>query len=241
VRMYIKVAISVVLTVLFIVVCGCDKTQTSPPIPIRSKAPTTFQAAKVAAGKIYLGNQVTFYCGCKYSINGVIDHASCGYKPRNPGKRSFKLEWEHVVPAQAFGKHRACWKGCDGLNGRMCCRKIDQQFRIMEADLMNLVPSVGEINGDRSSRPYGEVAGEPRAYGACDFEIDFKRDVVEPREGIRGDIARIYLHMHTTYPGGLPLSKEEVNQFGAWNAADPQDAWELRKIEKVKAIRTGRK
>jgi len=235
-----KFGLSAVVATLLIGVNGCGKTQNHPPIPIRSRAPTTFQAAKKAANRIYLDNRVTFYCGCRYSINGVIDHASCGYTPRNPGKRSLQLEWEHVVPAQAFGKHRVCWKGCDGLKGRLCCRKKDQQFKIMEADLMNLVPSVGEINGDRSSRPYGEVAGEPRAYGSCDFEIDFQRDVAEPRESIRGDIARIYMHMFTAYPGGLPLSDEEVTRFKAWSNADPQDDWERKKIEKIKSISTGR-
>lgn len=35
----------------------------------------------------------------------------------------------------------------------------------MEADLHNLTPAVGELNGDRSNLPYGIVKGEPREYG----------------------------------------------------------------------------
>lgn len=60
----------------------------------------------------------------------------------------------------------------------------------MEADLHNLVPAVGELNGDRSNYRMAVISGEDRTYGACDFEIDSSRKVVEPMAETRGDIAR---------------------------------------------------
>ena len=39
----------------------------------------------------------------------------------------------------------------------------------MEADLHNLVPAIGEINGDRSNFTFEHIDGEERVYGACDF------------------------------------------------------------------------
>jgi deoxyribonuclease-1 len=76
------------------------------------------------------------------------------------------LEWEHVVPASRLGGDRTCWQEREPFpecirdngslrSGRECCRKVDPEFRAMEAELHNLVPSVGELNEDRSNLPYG--------------------------------------------------------------------------------------
>ncbi|MDO6469820.1 endonuclease [Neptunomonas phycophila] len=50
----------------------------------------------------------------------------------------------------------------------------------MVTDLHNLVPSVGELNGDRSNFRFGMIPNEPRAYGQCDFEVNFKNRRAEP-------------------------------------------------------------
>ena len=76
----------------------------------------------------------------------------------------------------------------------------------MESDLHNLVPAVGELNGDRSNLPFSMIEGEPREYGACDFEVNLAADRVEPRPEVRGNIARTYFYMSSTY--GLPISEE---------------------------------
>jgi len=47
--------------------------------------------------------------------------------------------------------------------------KKDPKLREMEADMMNLVPADGELNGDRSIYRFGMIPGEPRAYVACDL------------------------------------------------------------------------
>ncbi|MBE8167654.1 MAG: hypothetical protein HAW66_04755 [Shewanella sp.] len=44
----------------------------------------------------------------------------------------------------------------------------------------NLTPAVGELNADRSNYNFATIAGEKRAYGQCDFEVDFKSDTAEP-------------------------------------------------------------
>jgi endonuclease I len=95
-----------------------------------------------------------FYCGCAYA--GIeIELASCGYQPKKDPDRAKRLEWEHVVPAEAFGQsfpewregHPACVdsKG-KAFKGRNCARKMSPQFRYMEADLYNLQPAIGEVN-----------------------------------------------------------------------------------------------
>jgi len=63
------------------------------------------------------------------------------------------------VPAHAFGQAFKEWR--DGapdcvdskgrlFKGRNCARKMVKLFRFMEADLFNLQPAIGEVNGLRS-------------------------------------------------------------------------------------------
>ena len=93
------------------------------------------------------------------------------------------------------------------------CKK-DENFEKIESDLHNLVPAIGEINGDRSNFSFSNIAGEERIYGKCDFEIDFKNKIVEPREAVRGDIARIYFYMSEKYNIPLPKNLREMLDHG---------------------------
>ena len=98
----------------------------------------------------------------------------------------------------------------------------------------NLVPSIGEVNGDRSNFKYGMIEGESRRYGACDFEIDFKAKRAEPAPTIRGDIARIYFYMRDRYQ--LNISRQQTQLFEAWSKDDPVDEWERIKNQKGMTI-----
>ena len=106
--------------------------------------PSSFSSAKREAVKIYQDHPTSFYCGCNIQWQGkkgLPDLASCGYQVRKQEKRAARIEWEHVVPAWQFGHQRQCWQ--DG--GRKNCKKKDKTFRLMEADLHNLTPAIGEI------------------------------------------------------------------------------------------------
>lgn len=219
-----------------------------PPRPLG-----TFDAAKhVARDVIYADHRIDFYCGCAFTPNktksgGVIDATGCGYTPRKNKKRGRVLEWEHVMPAYFFGHTRACWaKGdakcvkSDGkaFKGRECCGRVDETFKKIEADLHNLTPAVGELNGDRSNKPYGIVDGEPRAYGACDFEIGVKPSVTEPPDNVRGDAARIWLYMSDTY--NIKLTPAQRKMFEEWSGADPVDEWERLRDTRIDAAQGNR-
>jgi len=104
----------------------------------------------------------------------------------------------------------------------------------MEADLHNLAPSVGELNGDRLNYPYGIVEGELREYGSCDFEVGGDPKVTEPMESIRGDVARAWLYMSETY--NIRLSQEERAMFEAWDEADPVSSWERTRDQRIEVI-----
>lgn len=194
-----------------------------------------FAAAKKAARQIMRELPLTFYCGCK--IEGKsFDAASCGYVPKRDNERAQRIEWEHVVPAENFGRSFAEWReghpDCVRFNGRpfkgrLCARKTNALFNRMEADLYNLVPEIGELNADRRNYRFGIVAGEEREYGACDFEISGR--TVEPRPEIRGDIARIYFYMDDAYPNRGILGDKSRKLLEAWDREDPVDAEECRR------------
>ncbi|WP_370277731.1 endonuclease [Pontibacterium sp.] len=189
---------------------------------VAQAAQPSFSKSKRILAEIYAEQPVSFYCGCDYKKQGkklVPDLDSCGYDPRKNAKRAKRIEWEHVMPAWAFGHQLQCWQE----GGRKNCRK-NPDFKQMEADMHNLVPAVGEVNGDRSNFRYGMLEGERRAYGACDVEIDFKARKAEPAPALRGDIARTYFYMADIY--GVRLSKQQRRLFEAWAKQDPVDEWE---------------
>jgi endonuclease I/membrane-bound metal-dependent hydrolase YbcI (DUF457 family) len=195
-----------------------------------------FEAAKRVLPRIFAGYETTLYCGCRYqSQTKRIDWASCGYQPRQDRQRAASLEWEHVVPAAAFGRSFPEWQRghptCGDQKGRDCVRQVQPAFRLMEADLYNLMPAIGEVNGRRSDAAMGELWGERREFGQCDVEI--AGGVIEPRPSVRGDIARIYFYMDWAYPGRGMVHAGNHRLLEAWAAADPVDAWELERARRI--------
>lgn len=197
--------------------------------PVQAGAPASFSEAKRVVSGLYDGDQGTFYCGCQFR-GKTIDPVSCGYTPRKQAQRGARLEWEHIVPAWEIGHQRQCWQ----KGGRRNCERTDAAFARMTGDLHNLVPSVGELNGDRSNYRFGMITGEPRAYGRCDFEVDFKARVAEPATDRQGDVARIYFYMRDTY--GLRLSRKQTQLFEAWHRSDPVDERERQRDQRIRAV-----
>ncbi|WP_349570860.1 endonuclease I family protein [Azotobacter salinestris] len=188
--------------------------------------PETFGAAKKIAQDIHADEPVTFYCGCRYRDNRV-DLASCGYRPRKNPQRASRLEWEHVVPAWVIGHQRQCWK----KGGRDHCTANDPAFARAEADLHNLVPAIGEVNGDRSNFGFGMLSKAPGQYGQCRMVVDFQARKAMPREEVRGAVARIYLYMHDRYR--LRMSRQDRQLYEAWNRQYPVTAQERRRNQEV--------
>jgi len=218
----------------------------------KPQTPSSFSKAKRIAVEIHADHTITFYCGCAYKPNakgtsGDIDEDSCGIKPRKNVKRADRVEWEHIVPAYQFGQQRSCWKEgnevCVKKNGkaykgRRCCGKANKEFKAMEADLFNLVPAAGELNGDRSNFRFGLIDGEERKYGACNFEVDSSAKVAEPPEERQGEIARAYLYMNKIW--GMELDPDRKSMYETWHQNDPVESWEIEwsrriiEIQKVK-------
>ena len=78
------------------------------------------------------------------------------------------------------------------------------------------------------------INGEKREFGKCDVEIKNKK--VEPKESIRGEIARTYLYMDSVYPGRGIISNKNRKLFDAWNQSDPVDEWECERAKRIEKI-----
>ncbi|PIE32837.1 endonuclease I [candidate division KSB3 bacterium] len=185
----------------------------------------------------------TFYCGSTFNGKKQVSHGKSGYKPATSDReRESRVEWEHVVPAYVFGITFPYWVGygedphpdCIDKNGksiknRECTEKNSQLFRYMQADMHNLRPAIGSVNGLRSNYEFAMIRGEKREFGTCDMEIDSGDKRVEPPEEVRGDIGRTYLYMASAYPDVPFLTSDTKEMMEGWAANDPVTEWECER------------
>lgn len=104
----------------------------------------------------------------------------------------------------------------------------------MEGDMHNLVPAIGEVNGDRSNFRFSQWNGVPTQYGQCAMVVDFKLKQVQPPEISRGAIARAYLYMAKQY--GLTLSNKDSQLYNAWHKQYPPSRWECKRNELINTV-----
>lgn len=176
--------------------------------------------------------QKEFYCGCDFVFQGrkgIVDLNSCGYRVRKNPIRAQRIEWEHVMTAHHFGHQLQCWQ----KGGRKQCRR-DGRFQQMEGDMHNLQPAIGEVNGDRSNYGYSLFTKTYQQYGQCPAATDFKHRQFQPRDGIRGMIARTYLYMSKHYD--IRLSRQDTKLMHAWDTLYPPQRWECTRNQLIKRI-----
>jgi deoxyribonuclease-1 len=188
-------------------------------------------------------HRIDIYCGCQYDEKKNVDFTYCGYVPEKDNKRAHRIEWEHIVPAEAFGQSFKEWReghpNCvdsrgKSFKGRKCAEKVNMEFRYMQADMYNLYPAVGEVNGLRSNYSMAMIPGDHYRFGQCKTKIEDRK--IEPRPEVRGDIARTYFYMEQAYPGHGIISSKNEKLFQAWDKADPVDEWECERARRIAEV-----
>jgi len=221
-------------------------------LPAVAEPPSNFSAAKRVAVELWQEiGAASFYCQCPYRPataeekilrrgNLWVVGSVCGYQARDlisskgrPIAATTRIEWEHVVPADWIATGFGCQE-----ETRSECREIEG-YEEAEGDFFNLVPAIGELNQDRSARLFGEIEGERREYGSCDFEVTTDgpgephvRGSAEPMDSIRGDIARIWLYMIDRY--SLNVGDEYRSMLNRWDERDPVDEAERVRHEVIR-------
>ena len=189
-----------------------------------------------------------FYCNQAFGRvmqNGKAKLVPLNHAPVNPitksgevNLRAERIEWEHIVPAEQFGRQlKECRNTSGNFIGRALCRQVSPKFRKMEADPINLVPAIGEINADRSNFEFDSKNPNKKSkYRKCGVHIDKNSKKIQVPDRIKGQVARAYLHMEKEY--GMELSNQDKKLFEAWDKKFPMTAREKmirnRKMASVK-------
>lgn len=199
------------------------------------------KAKKMLEREVYQNNRVTIYCGAKFDSKKNIT-APTGFTTTKHVKRAKKVEWEHVVPAENFGRAFPEWrkghpqcvnsKG-KSFKGRKCAEKINKEYRYMQADMYNLYPAIGAVNAMRSNYNFTMLPSTPAMFGSCDMRIERRK--AQPPESARGRIARTYMYMEQTYPK-YKMSNQQRQLMTAWDKEFPVSKWECHRAELIEKL-----
>lgn len=200
------------------------------------------RAKNVLERQIYYDHRVTLYCGAAFDEKKNIVLPE-GFSTAKHKKRAGKVEWEHAVPAENFGRAFAEWREgapqcTDGrgkpFKGRRCAEKASREYRLMQADLHNLYPSVGAVNALRQNARFQMLPGEESDFGSCAMKIADGK--AEPPERARGQIARTYKYMDETYGPRYLMGRQQRQLMDAWDAMYPVDQWECTRARRIESL-----
>lgn len=199
------------------------------------------QAKKLLENQVYADHRVTLYCRAEYDEKKNV-RLPAGFVTPEHEKRAHRIEWEHVVPAENFGRFFSEWREGDAkciesdgkaYKGRRCADKASREYRLMQADLYNLYPAIGAVNAMRLNYNYAMLPDAAPTFGSCAMKIAGGR--AEPPEYARGTIARSTLYMADAYPR-FRISDQQRQLMEAWNRTYPVDAWECSRAERIARI-----
>ncbi|MBD1573783.1 endonuclease I [Vibrio sp. S17_S38] len=197
------------------------------------------KAKRLLMSEVYNQNTVrrTVYCDIPFNAKKQTQLPS-SFDDSLYVKRSQRIEFEHIVPAENFGRSFKEWREGDAqcvskgkpFKGRKCATKASKDFRLMQADGYNLYAAVGSVNAYRSNYNFQMLSGTKSDFGSCDFHVDNRK--AQPPEHARGLIARTYLYFDTTYPS-FKISKQQRQLFTAWDKRYPVTKFECDKAKIV--------
>jgi deoxyribonuclease-1 len=205
---------------------------------------SSFSGAKKKLEKhVYLSDseRVTLYCEAAFDENKNIT-LPAGFVTTKHKKRASRVEWEHVVPAENFGRHFPEWreghaqcvnsKG-KAYKGRRCANKMNNDYKLMQADMYNLYPAIGAVNARRSNYNFAMLGNVENSFGRCAMKVSGTK--VEPPAESRGTIARAYLYMDKAY-SRYSMSRQQKQLMNAWHRTYPVEQWECQRAKRIQNI-----
>lgn len=168
-----------------------------------------FETIPIFWERLYPNGGESLYCGDKIA----------------PGDRRYNIE--HVFPMAWVARSLKC-------GSRAHCRKTNEVFSHIESDMHNLFPVRASANKLRGTAAFSELAGEEWFVSDCDFDINLEKNHVEPREAVRGEIARALLYMSDRWR--VPLFARQRNLMLKWHKEDPVSTEEARRNQIIRRI-----
>lgn len=174
--------------------------------------PTYEDARRIFWKKLYPQGGTELYCGVGFDAER---------RASVPGQA---LSVEHAFPADAIAETEP------GCTNRTC--KAVRVQRAM-ADLQNLWPALQKVNSSRGRMRFGNLPHDVKSRFP-DFCPAFRRGtgadtVVEPRDAVKGDVARSLVYMHFVYRLPLEEAVSDQDLLLDWMALDPPDDAEVRR------------
>ena len=203
------------------------------------------KAKKTLETEVYFDHRETLYCAANFDDKKYVIPPK-GFETTKYLKRSKKIEWEHVVPAENFGRTFTEWRDGDqacvdnkgkAFKGRKCAEKINKEYRYMQADMYNLYPAIGAVNALRSNYNFTMLPSEKSDFGSCSMKIENKK--AEPPESARGRIARTYLYMEDTY-SRYKMSSQQKQLMNAWDKMYPVSEWECKRADRISILQSNK-
>jgi len=201
------------------------------------------KAKKMLEKNVYQSKaeRITLYCQASFDTKKKITPPA-GFSTTKYKKRAKKVEWEHVVPAENFGRNFSEWREGDeacvnskgkDFKGRRCAEKVNQQYRLMQSDMYNLYPAIGAVNAARSNYNFVAFNGEQSSFGHCAMKISNRK--AEPPIEARGMIARSYIYMDEAY-SKYSMSKQQSQLMNAWHKQFPVTQWECLRGQRISEL-----
>ncbi len=201
------------------------------------------QAKQILTNQVYMqdNERKTLYCEARFDAQKNIT-LPAGFVTQKFKNRVQKVEWEHVVPAEHFGRYFLSWREGDNLcknmqnkpfRGRKCAEKVSAKYRYMQADMYNIFPSIGAVNASRSNYNFALLPHVLSNFGLCLMKVEGRK--VEPPEKSRGKIARAYMYMEQAY-ATYEMSKTQRKLMQAWDEAYPVTKDECLRTKRIELL-----
>ena len=184
-----------------------------------------FSPNLVAKPQNYL-EQIAIFWQTLYPSGGTDLY--CG---KRFGKYDRGYNIEHVMPMAWVKKELKC-------GTRKQCHERSSRFNQIEMDMHNLYPSDKGANHERLAYAFADIPGEKWWRDDCDLEIDKHKRLAEPREAVRGDIARAALYMEERW--GIPIYQRQRSLLLRWHQEDPPDSHERWRNDQIEAYQGNR-
>lgn len=201
------------------------------------------QARKLLRDIVYRDFKRTLYCDATFDTDGTM-FLPAGFTTPSHQPRARRMEVEHSVPAENFGRFFPEWRNghpqCvnaqgKAFKGRKCAAKVNPAFRRMEADLYNLFPVIGAVNAIRSNHKYAVLPDEASTFGACPMKVHDRK--AEPPDWAKGQVARAGLYFDAAYGGEhFRLSRQQRRLFEAWDRQFPVSWWECERARRIEEV-----
>lgn len=227
------------LCLLFLLAsCSLWAHQQSPVLANESYS----RSKRLLLKEVYKDNKKTIYCQIPFDEAGHLIIPE-GFDMSKVADRAHRIEIEHIIPAEKFGLYiKQWWKG-DNLcvnkegqpfKGRCCAEKTSRIFRLMQADMYNLYPTVGSLNAIRGHADFGEFPKYfPSLYKSCLIKVaDGKIEIPDEAKGV---VARTHLYFQEQYPF-FKLTPEDQQLFQKWNLLYPVSSWECLRTYRIEKI-----